>query len=81
MKDILQHIAQLMEADVTWVQDAERIRPKNSEVFRLFGDNTKICSLTYWRPQYSIADGLRETIAWFSNPDNLAKYKYDIYNR
>ena len=81
MKDTLQLIAQLMEADVTWVQDAERIRPKNSEVFRLFGDNTKICSLTDWRPQYSIADGLRETIAWFSNPDNLAKYKYDIYNR
>lgn len=81
MKDTLHLIAQLMEADVTWVQDAERIRPKNSEVFRLFGDNTKICSLTDWRPQYSIADGLRETIAWFSNPDNLAKYKYDIYNR
>ena len=81
MKDTLHLIAQLMEADVIWVQDAERIRPKNSEVFRLFGDNTKICSLTDWRPQYSIADGLRETIAWFSNPDNLAKYKYDIYNR
>ena len=34
-----------------------------------------------WRPQFSLADGLKETIEWFSNPENLAKYKYDIYNR
>lgn len=81
MHDTLHTIADLMGADVTWVQDAERIRPKNSEVFRLFGDNAKICSLTEWKPQYSLIDGLKETIAWFSNTENLAKYKYDIYNR
>ena len=81
MRDTLELIRRLMDADVEYVQDAARLRPKNSEVFRLFGDNTKICSLTDWRPQYSIEDGLRETIAWFSDPANLAKYKYDIYNR
>ena len=81
MADTLSTIARLMEADVTWVQDPQRIRPENSEVFRLFGDNTKICSLTDWRPQYSLEEGLKETIAWFSNPINLSKYKYDIYNR
>ena len=58
-----------------------RIRPKNSEVFRLFGDNTKIQTLTNWRPRYTLAEGLKETIAWFTQPENLAKYKYDIYNR
>ena len=81
MQDTLNLIAELMGADITWVQDPARIRPKNSEVFRLFGDNTKICSLTDWRPQFSLADGLKETIEWLSNPENLAKYKYDIYNR
>ena len=81
MQDTLNLIAELMGADITWVQDPARIRPKNSEVFRLFGDNTKICSLPDWRPQFSLADGLKETIEWFSNPENLAKYKYDIYNR
>ena len=81
MADTLSTIARLMGADVTWVQDPQRIRPENSEVFRLFGDNAKICSLTDWRPQYSLEEGLKETIAWFSNPINLSKYKYDIYNR
>ena len=81
MRDTLELIRRLMDADVEYVQDAARLRPRNSEVFRLFGDNTKICSLTDWHPQYSIEDGLRETITWFSDPANLAKYKYDIYNR
>lgn len=81
MRDTLDLIARLMDTDVEWVQDPDRIRPKHSEVFRLFGDNTKIRSLTDWKPQYSLEDGLKETIAWFSNKENLAKYKYDIYNR
>ncbi len=81
MADTLAAIARLMEADVNYVVDPERIRPSKSEVFRLCGDNTLITSLTDWHPRYSLDEGLRETIAWFSCPDNLAKYKSDIYNR
>lgn len=81
MQDTLQMIADIMGAKITWTQDPERIRPKNSEVFRLFGDNSKILSLTDWKPQFGLEAGLKETIEWFSNPENLSKYKYDIYNR
>ena len=81
MSDLFSLIAALMHADVKWIQDPQRVRPKNSEVFRLFGDNTKIQTLTNWRPRYTLAEGLKETIAWFTQPENLAKYKYDIYNR
>lgn len=80
MRDTLNLIARLMEADVEFVEDAERLRPKNSEVFRLWGDQSKIKSLTGFEPSYSIETGLRETIDWFSNPANLKKYKADIYN-
>ena len=55
-------------------------RPKNSEVFRLWGDNTKIKGLTGFSPKYSIEEGLKETIEWFKNPENLKKYKAGIYN-
>ncbi len=81
MHDTLSLIAELMGADVRWVQDPDRIRPAKSEVFRLCGDNTKITTLTDWRPSYTLADGLRETIDWFTVKSNLAKYKSDIYNR
>lgn len=80
VKDTLTLIAQLMKADVHFVEDRERIRPKNSEVFRLLGDNRKIKELTGYTPSYSIEQGLQETIAWFSDKKNLMKYKADIYN-
>lgn len=80
MHDTLQLIAKIMDADVAFVEDKQRIRPKNSEVFRLRGDNSKIKQLTGYTPSYSLEDGLRETVKWFLDKNNLKKYKYDIYN-
>ncbi|SEF19814.1 NAD-dependent 4,6-dehydratase LegB [Variovorax sp. NFACC27] len=62
------------------VTDEQRLRPDASEVFRLMGDNTLITSLTPWRPRYDLADGLRDTIEWFKNPENLSRYKAWLYN-
>jgi len=47
----------------------KRIRPSKSEVRRLCGDNTVITSLTSWRPQVSIEEGLRRTIEWFTDAE------------
>ena len=80
MRDTLNLIAHLMNSDVKFIEDQARIRPKNSEVFRLWGDNAKIKSLTGYEPSYSLEEGLKETINWFLDKDNLKKYKADIYN-
>lgn len=58
--------------------DEERLRPEKSEVNRLLGCNEKIMRLTDWKPQYSLEEGLKNTIAFLR--DNLDKYKADIYN-
>ena len=81
MHETLTTIAALMNADVDFVTDPQRLRPANSEVFRLCGDNSRILAATSWRPKYTLADGLRATIDWFVQPANLAKYKAGIYNR
>lgn len=81
MEHTLRTIARLMDADVNYVTDPQRLRPSKSEVFRLCGDSTKIRTLTSWRPAHTLEQGLSETIAWFTKPENLAKYKTDIYNR
>lgn len=60
------------------VCDEERLRPEKSEVNRLLGANKKICTLTDWRPQYDLEQGIKETIQWMEK--NLDKYKADIYN-
>jgi NAD dependent epimerase/dehydratase len=80
MRDTFELIAKIINADVTFIEDAQRLRPQNSEVLRLRGDNTKINNLTGFTPQYNIEQGLRETVAWFLNTENLEKYKTDIYN-
>jgi NAD dependent epimerase/dehydratase len=62
------------------VTDEQRLRPEASEVFRLIGDNTKITSLTPWRPSYDLQSGLKSTVDWFRQPGNLARYKAGLYN-
>ena len=62
------------------VLDKQRVRPKKSEVNRLLGSNEKIKALTNWNLNYSLKKGLKETIEWFGDKENLEKYKADIYN-
>lgn len=81
MADTFDTIARVMEADVKFTVDPARLRPAKSEVFRLCGDNTKITTLTPWRPQVSFEEGIARTVRWLSDPANLVRYKADIYNR
>jgi NAD dependent epimerase/dehydratase len=78
--DTLQLIKELMHSDVEFVTDQDRIRPGKSEVFRLWGDNTRIRELTGFQPRFDIRQGLQRTIEWMTQPANLAKYKAHIYN-
>lgn len=78
--DTLDLIRDIMKSNVEFIVDEQRIRPKNSEVFRLRCDNTKIKQLTGFRPNVNILDGLQRTIDWITQPDNLKLYKSQIYN-
>ena len=80
MKDTLNIIKDLMSSNVTFIIDKERLRPANSEVLRLWCDNSKILRMTGFVPRINIHEGLQKTIEWFTHPNNLKKYKTDIYN-
>jgi NAD dependent epimerase/dehydratase len=80
IEEVVQRLISLLNPDAQIVVDEERVRPEASEVFRLIGDNTRIKSLTAWAPQYDLSSGLRETIDWFKQADNLARYKAWLYN-
>ena len=58
--------------------DEERLRPEKSEVNRLLGCNAKIRKLTGWKPEYTLSQGIAETIRWIEQ--NMEVYKTDIYN-
>ncbi len=78
--DTLNIIKELMDSDVKFIVDSQRIRPEKSEVFRLWCDNSKIKKLTGFKSQVGIREGLQRTIDWIVQSDNLKKYKSEIYN-
>lgn len=78
--DTLNIIKNIMHSDVEFVVDAQRLRPEKSEVNRLCCDNRKMKALTGFESMIDITEGLQRTVDWFSNPENLKKYKTGIYN-
>ncbi|MGC3976847.1 MAG: hypothetical protein QM751_00540 [Paludibacteraceae bacterium] len=76
--DLVKLIAKLIGTEVEITSDEQRIRPDKSEVERLFCDNQKIIKHTQWHPNYTLENGLKETIEWIKN--NLSYFKPDIYN-
>jgi len=79
-----QLIAEVMGAEIEIETEDIRIRPEKSEVERLWADNSRAKELLGWEPVYGGRDGfkrgLTDTVAWFTDPENLKRYKVDIYN-
>lgn len=82
--DTVRIIAEAMGVEVEIETEQQRLRPDKSEVERLWADNSKAKALTGWEPAYGGREGfkrgLAETAAWFADPENLKRYKADIYN-
>lgn len=78
--DTFELIKKTMNSTVDFVVDPQRIRPGKSEVQRLWCDNKKINALTGFVPDFSMEAGIKETVEWFTNLDNLSHYKSNIYN-
>ena len=83
MGEAAETIARLMGARLEIELDEQRVRPGQSEVERLWADNTKAKELAKWTPAYGGREGfergLAETIAWFTNAEHLRLYKSDRY--
>jgi dTDP-glucose 4,6-dehydratase len=84
IEDTAKLIAEIMGVPVEISTDEERLRPENSEVERLWADNSKALEILGWRPSYAGLNGFREglskSIDWFTQPENLKLYKSGVYN-
>lgn len=80
IQKVLDIIQEILGKNVTIEVDENRIRPKNSEVQRLWGDNSLLYNLTAFKPTISIKEGLERTCHWFLDDRNTSKYKSSIYN-
>ena len=71
-------IAELMNSEIHILNEQQRMRPINSEVERLYGDNSLLKRLTNWQPKFTNLEGfkrgLKITIDWFQKEENLKFY-------
>ena len=85
IENLVKLIQSVMKSNLVIKTDKKRERPVKGEVFRLKADISKASKLINWQPSYKgkkgLEKGLKETIEWFSNKENLRFYKSSIYNK
>ena len=63
--------------------ESSRERPQNSEVNRLFADNSKFKELSGWAPEYAGKEGfkraLESVVEWYQKPENLKHFDHTNY--
>jgi len=78
--DLVNLISDIMGKNVRVECEQERLRPDKSEVHRLKCDNSKLRGASGFVPQIPLREGLERTVRWFTRPENLRRYKGDLYN-
>jgi NDP-hexose 4,6-dehydratase len=78
---LAEEIAEIVGIDADIVEDAQRLRPKDSEVLRLVCDASRLRERTGWAPQVDRQQGLRQTVEWFGDPANMAYYTASGYQQ
>ncbi|MCG5238921.1 NAD-dependent 4,6-dehydratase LegB [Azospirillum doebereinerae] len=77
-------VAEVIGVPLDIFSEQARVRPADSEVERLWADNSKARVLLGWEPRYGgragFMRGIAETVDWFRDPKNVASYKSDRYN-
>jgi dTDP-glucose 4,6-dehydratase len=75
--DVAKLICEIVGRELVIDTDQERLRPENSEVDRLCADISRVSALTDWRPNWSLRQGLEETVVWMEK--NVSRYRIGEY--
>jgi len=77
IEELVKKILSLMGKECKIEVEDRRIRPENSEVMQLLSDIRLAKKLFNWAPQYTLEEGLGETIEWYRK--NLSRFKVGSY--
>lgn len=75
--DLAQKICQMLDRPVRIDLASERLRPETSEVLRLLSDNSLALQKLGWQPEFTLDQGLEQTIAWIRA--HLDQYRIGTY--
>lgn len=77
--DLAEKIIAIVGRPVRVTTESRRIRPAESEVWRLRGDNQKARTLLDWTPTVDLDEGLRRTVAWMrAHPGLYDPTSYEV---
>ncbi|MDZ7333749.1 MAG: GDP-mannose 4,6-dehydratase [candidate division KSB1 bacterium] len=76
--ELAKRIVALIGKDIEVRTNRQRLRPEKSEVMKLICDYSKAEAFMNWKPNYTLDEGLKETIEFIRA--NLSHYKPEIYN-
>lgn len=75
--ELVRRIGAIFGVAPTVTAAADRLRPAASEVERLVGDGGLLRARTGWQPVTPLEAGLKATVEWFTEPDNLRRHRPD----
>lgn len=75
--DLANRIMRQIGITVPIAEDSDRLRPESSEVMRLLSDYSLAVRHLGWKPEYTLEQGLEQTIAWIH--DHLDLYRVGTY--
>jgi NAD dependent epimerase/dehydratase len=78
INQIVELVSECLGKKINIRKEKDRIRPKKSEVERLFSDSGKAKELFDWNPRIELKEGISRTIRWLEK--NIHRYKNGIYN-
>jgi dTDP-glucose 4,6-dehydratase len=76
--ELVGFVGTILNRKLKIVLDARRLRPKASEVERLFASNQGAKKRLQWQPEVLLIDGLEKTVRWFRGRTDL--YRRDLYH-
>ena len=83
IESTVREISKIMGVETSINLDEKRLRPINSEVFRLYSNNHKAKEILNWYPKYTGLEGFRlgltKTIEWFINDQDMGKDQKDKF--
>ena len=77
INQVIEIVSKILNKEFNVICENERTRPEKSEVYTLICDSTKAKELLNLKQQYTLEDGLKETIEWFKA--NIDNFKTDQY--
>jgi NAD dependent epimerase/dehydratase len=78
IETVAKYLIEIINPKAKILLNKDKLRPEKSEVRRLCAKTEFMKDLTGWKPNYSLEDGLKETVTWFKEYKQMYSVKNEF---